>query len=145
MSKRATLVLGLALGAGLMLLLDEQRVMRLREILRSRTAQTPDHASEPGGRGIPSLRSLRRQARATSSPPSSEIEVDDAVLEARVREALARFVADPTGVRIRAEHGRVTLHGRALEEEMNALVEGVHNVPGVHDVINRMESTEAAG
>jgi osmotically-inducible protein OsmY len=63
-------------------------------------------------------------------------------VEARVRSQLGRLVGDPSGIRVSAEHGRVTLRGHAKGGEMGALVEGVQSIPGVHDVINRLEVRE---
>ena len=48
-------------------------------------------------------------------------------------------------VRRLAEHGRVTLRGTTRSSAVAGLIEGVQNIPGVHDVINRMKAEETAG
>lgn len=148
MTKRETLMLGMALGAGLMYLLDGERMQRVRGLIRAQAARGANELEELGESFVARGRELRRQADQSFRGATSRLrhhEVEDEVVEARVSQVIGHYVANPSSIRVSAEHGRVTLRGRANPDEMNALVEGVQNVSGVHDVINRLESRENAG
>lgn len=150
MNKQANLLFGILIGAAVMYLLDPDRGRRRRSLLRDRLVHGANEL-DGFGHGIASrARHLRNRARGAAIETRTRLalareEVDDAVLEARVRSQLGRLIESPGDIAISAEHGRVTLRGSAPYEAMVALVDGVQNIPGVHDVINRVEAPRSAG
>ena len=136
---------GLLIGAALMYLLDPDRGRRRRALLRDQVIHRAHELEDLGGSAVSTARDLRNRARGLIAETRSRLrhdEVDDPVLEARVRSELGRLTTHPGAVQVRAEHGRVTLVGRVLAEEVEQVVEGVQAVPGVVDVINRMEERD---
>ena len=147
MNKYRDMLMGMALGAGLMYLLDPGRGGRRRALLRDQVVHGAHELEDLGDQIAAKARHLRNRARGKIVETRNrrlEEEVPDAVLEARVRSELGRVVADMSDITVSAEHGRVTLRGTANGNEMEALVEGTQAVPGVHDVINRLEIRESA-
>jgi hypothetical protein len=67
-----------------------------------------------------------------------EEEVPDQKLEARVRSSLGRATSHPHAIRVRAQHGRVTLEGHTLDRELDHVLSCVRSVTGVTDVDNRL-------
>jgi BON domain len=61
------------------------------------------------------------------------------VLVDRVRSKLGFFVRHPSAIEVRAQHGRITLSGPVLSDEVQQLIDGVSSVRGVRDVENRLE------
>src|SRR5688572_16016960 len=139
MNKRENLILGMILGAGLMYLLDPDRGRRRRALIRDQMVHGAHEIEDLGGGMASKARHLRNRARGAVLDTKTRLsreEVEDSVLAARVRTHLGRLVSDPSTIEVSAEHGRVTLRGAAPNEEVRGLVDGVQDVPGVHDVIN---------
>ncbi|MEX2583309.1 MAG: BON domain-containing protein [Gemmatimonadota bacterium] len=148
MKGRENLFLGMILGAGLMYLLDPDRGRRRRALIRDQVVHGTNELEDLGEGVASRARHLRNRARGAmieARTRHNEEAIDDTVLAARVRSELGRLVSTPTSVQVSAEHGRITLRGVAPEQELRSLVDGVQGVPGVHDVINRIESRENAG
>jgi len=136
------LFLGIALGAGSAFLLDPQQGRRRRALLRDRWTRTAREAREFGdaaatdlrarAQGISAqLRSMRGGRRGV--PPS------DDVLVQRVRAKLGRYVSHPHAIRVSAQNGYVTLAGDLLQAEHSSLLGAVHSVPGVRDLMDRLD------
>ena len=148
MKNRENLILGMILGAGLMYLLDPDRGRRRRALIRDQVVHGAHEIEDFGGEIASKARHLRNRARGAMAETRSRFvheEIEDSVLAARVRAHLGRLVAEPGNIQVSAEHGRVTLRGAAPDEEVRGLVDGVQEVPGVHDVINRIRKPESAG
>lgn len=148
MQKNGQFLLGMLVGAAIMYLLDPDRGRRRRALLRDQVVHGTNELEEAGHMLGSRARHLRNRARGVMAETRARMrheEVDDPVLEGRVRSHLGRMVADASSIEVSAEHGRVTLRGTAPDSIIETLVEGVQNVPGVHDVINRLRSAETAG
>jgi osmotically-inducible protein OsmY len=148
MRNQENLILGILLGAGLMYLLDPDRGRRRRALIRDQVVHGAHEIEDFGGEVASRARHLRNRARGAMievRTRSMQEEIEDSVLAARIRAELGRLIPDPGSVQVSAEHGRVTLRGAAADQEMRALVDGVQEMPGVHDVINRMRRRESAG
>jgi osmotically-inducible protein OsmY len=147
MNRQAILIFGVAIGAALMYFLDPDRGRRRRALVRDQVVHGA-HEIEEAGMGMASrARHIRNKARGVVYETRTRFrreEVDDPVLEARVRSHLGRLVSDTSNIVVSAEHGRVTLRGSAPEAEVASLVDGVQGIPGVHDVINRLATRENA-
>lgn len=145
MAKRNNLVRGMAIGAGLMYLLDPDRGRRRRAMVRDQVVSSwsdLDDAVDVAGRD------LKNRARGVLAETRSRIrggEVDDQVLTARIRSQIGRVVSHPHAVEVEAESGCVTLRGPVLEAEEDRLLAAVKGVRGVEGVVNRLETHESSG
>jgi hypothetical protein len=141
MASPESLVLGMILGAGLMYLLDPDRGRRRRALIRDQLVHGVHEIEELGSDVALKARHLGSRARGAAIEVRARLrmeQVEDRVLEERVRAVLGRLVANPAAISVRSEHGRVTLSGALPEHEHASLIEGVHDVLGVHDVISRL-------
>jgi len=142
MNKQESLLLGILIGATLMYILDPDRGRRRRALIRDRMVHGKHGVGELGGEVVSRARHMRNRAKGALIETRSRLrreEVEDPVLEGRVRAALGRLASDPSAIRVSAENGRVTLRGTAPETEVERIAERVQEIPGVHDVINRLE------
>jgi len=135
-------VLGTALGAGAMFLLDPNTGPRRRAILRDKlvslmhlTAWAADKTS----------RDVKNRLSGTVHSTKSRFtnsDVSDDVLVERVRSQMGRAVSHSHAVRVTAENGRVTLTGEILSDELNDLLRSVSGVKGVEKVLNQLTAHE---
>lgn len=141
MTRGGDFLIGILTGAGLMYLLDPARGASRRALIRDQIVhgahELEDVGEDLGGLGR-HARNRTRGVFAESRLRRRSDDVDDAVLAARVRAALGRISPRIRDLEVSAEHGRVTLRGVAPEDGMDRVVDGAQNVPGVHDVINRL-------
>lgn len=147
MTRYAELVAGMVIGAVLMFTFDPKSGRRRRARMRDQFVHQTHELEDLSLGALARARHLRNRTRGMVVETRSRLrreEVDDPVLEARVRTELGRSPIDTSGVAVSAEHGRVTLRGTASEVDMEDLVETVQDVPGVHDVINRLKARESA-
>jgi uncharacterized membrane protein len=145
MARSGDLLAGALLGAGLAYYLDPDRGRRRRALLRDHVVHL---GHEVKGAAGPTSRDLANRTLGLMHEAKGRVlngDADDVVLVARVRSALGRLVSHPGSVEVRSEHGRVTLSGPVLAAELDRLLAGVEHVPGVHDVVNRLEVHAAAG
>jgi hypothetical protein len=148
MNRHESLLLGILIGAGLMYILDPDRGRRRRALIRDQMVHGAHEIEEFGGGLASRARHLRNRARGVVIETRSRFyreEIADPILEVRVRSELTRILVDASGIAVSSEHGRITLRGMAPDADVDSLIEGVQNVPGVQDVINRMQSRENAG
>jgi len=140
MTDQGKLISGLAVGAGLMYLLDPDRGARRRGLVRDRAA----HARHKLGDGLDATaRDLGNRARGTVAEVRSRFRkevVDDAVLSERVRSAIGRVVSHPSAINVTVSEGRVTLQGPVLEHELDDVLRAVGRVRGVSEVVNELEA-----
>jgi len=144
-----TLLMGaacLTVGAGLMYLLDPNRGRTRRAIARDKAASLYSDSADYAGK---IQRDLRNRAAGVAAGVkgklTSEDEIADQKLEARVRAKLGRATAHPHPIRVRAERGCVTLEGPILAHEVDGLVSAIRSVAGVSEVQNRLQVHEAPG
>lgn len=145
MAKANNLVRGMAIGAGLMYLLDPDRGRRRRAMVKDQVVSSwhdLDDAMDTAGRD------LKNRARGVLAETRSRIrgeEVEDEVLKERIRSRIGRVVSNPHAIEVEAEGGCVTLKGPILKSEKDALVSTVKGMRGVEGVIDRLEAHEEAG
>ncbi|HET7274825.1 MAG TPA: BON domain-containing protein [Longimicrobiaceae bacterium] len=143
MKNQANLLLGMAIGAGIMYLLDPDRGKRRRSLVRD---QITHAGNEMGGvkadlnRAGRDLRNRTRGAVAEAKGRMRSEHVDDDVLEARVRAEIGHAVSDAGSVEVHADHGRVTLAGSLPADEVAGLVAATERVRGVREVNNRVNT-----
>jgi osmotically-inducible protein OsmY len=142
--KRMRFFGSMALGAGLMYLLDPKAGRRRRALLRDQFV----HAGhELGDTAEGKSRYAKDRAYGAMSEARSMIkdeQVDDRTLEDRVRSALGRVASRMGTIHVTAADGRVTLHGSAPSEEMEEILDTTESVRGVTSVDNRLEADQGA-
>ena len=138
------LIAGMVVGAGAMYLLDPDRGVRRRSLLRDRGV----HAGHRLGHG---LAATARDARNRTIGAAAELrsrfrheDADDAVLHDRVRSAIGRVVSHPAAISVTVSEGRVTLSGHVLTDEVDGLTDRVQRVRGVREVSNELETHSTA-
>jgi hypothetical protein len=134
-----TLLGGVGLGAGLMFLLDPDKGRRRRALLRDKTKHSL-HLAE--GTLRKTSRDLGNRTRGLAARVRSRLhreQVQNDVLEARVRAHLGRAVSHPGAIEVRAEDGRMILSGPVLADEIDDLLSAARRVRGVRAVENRLE------
>ena len=139
MRRGETLVLGMVLGAGLTYLLDPDRGTRRRALVRDQLVHA-GHELEETARS--SARHVRNKARGLAHEARAgllEREVDDRVLEERVRSELGRGLSNTAELDVAADHGRVILSGAVAADEIRQVVKTARSVRGVESVDNRLD------
>jgi uncharacterized membrane protein len=129
----------IALGAGVMYLADPDRGNRRRALVRDKMVRGLHELQCVADKGV---RDLRNRAIGIISEGRASIrraDVDDPVLEERVRARLGRAVSHPGSIDVRAQNGKVTLSGPVLEAEADTLIDEVCGVRGVNELENRLE------
>src|SRR5439155_18427519 len=71
--------------------------------------------------------------------------VDDEVLVERVRSRMGHLIRYPHAIHVTSDNGTVTLRGPILAEDVGWLKAGVCAVPGVRDVIDRLDVHQDPG
>lgn len=141
---RNLLLGGLALGAGLMYLLDPGQGRRRRAVLRDKLGRARRVTVDRTSAGA---RDLRNRTRGLVSKTKSLMDrgpVDDAKLEARVRARLGRVGEEGLQIHVAARQGVVTLSGQVPPDEMDRIVKTARSVAGVSDVVDQLRPGAAA-
>lgn len=139
MNRSETLLLGMALGAGITYLLDPDRGTRRRALVRDRLVHA-GHELEDAVRS--NARHARNRARGLAHEAKAaltEREVEDRVLEERVRSELGRDLSNATELSVAADRGRITLSGTVRVDEVQEVVRSAKSVRGVEQVDNQLE------
>jgi hypothetical protein len=139
------LLLGVALGAGVTLLLDPERGRRRRAIVRDKVGAAGREAGRVAG-GV--ARDLANRTRGAMAEARARVEErganpPDEVLVARVRARLGTVVSHPRAIGVRAEDGRVVLEGAVLADELEPTLAAVRAVRGVAEVESRLQAHAA--
>ena len=135
---------GVALGAGLMALLDPDRGKRRRALLRDKANRAARTLGDAAGT---TWRDLSHRAVGVASEArriAGGGAVADPVLVERVRSRIGRLVSHPGAIEVEASGGEVTLRGPVLTRELDGLLRGVRCVRGVNRLEDRLEVHETA-
>jgi hypothetical protein len=119
-----------------------RRRARLRDVV-VHTAHTVEAAAGTASRDA-EQRFVGLAARALASLIEKPVPTDE-VLAARVRTRVGRLVSHPRAIDVTARSGRVTLSGPVFEAEVEQLLSGVGEVPGVTRIDNQLEPHAEAG
>jgi osmotically-inducible protein OsmY len=145
MNRSETLLLGMAIGAGLTYLLDPDRGTRRRALVRDKLIHTRHELEDTV---TSSARHARNRARGLAHEARSALHergVDDRVLEERVRSQVGRGLTNTAEIDVTAERGRITLSGNVPADEVQELVRSAKSVRGVAAVENRLEVQSRTG
>ncbi len=129
---------GLALGTALMFLLDPQAGRRRRALIRDKFVRGGHELSETGDEMQARVRNKMKGIAAETRGRFTSQDVDDSVLEARVRSSMGRVISNPGAIAVLADGGTVTISGPVLASEVGDLPSGVKAVPGVHEVHSQL-------
>ncbi len=135
----ATLIGSLGAGAGLMYLFDPDRGRRRRALIRDQMIHTTHRAE---GSLEKASRDVGNRARGVMARTRSAFAlggVSDDTLLARVRANLGHVVSHPRAICVDVHDRRVTLSGAALASEVDRLIWSALSIPGVFEVIDRLD------
>ena len=132
----------IAMGAGLMYIMDPAVGRRRRSLMRDKMAsgmhQGQDYLSKSG-------QHLWNKASGTVAEVKGRLQgedVKDDVLTERVRSQMDRNVSGAGSISVRASNGSVTLSGPILSSEINGLLKSVWQTPGVKEIVNELVAQE---
>ena len=133
------LLLGAAVGAGLIYMLDPQSGRRRRALVGDKLTRATNvswDACQTTTRDF--VNRSRGIAAATRARLRREQVADDVLVE-RVRAKLGRVCSHPRAIDVLADNGRVILRGPILAQEAPQTVSMVESVRGVRMVTNELE------
>jgi hypothetical protein len=131
-------LVGVALGATAMFLLDPVQGRRRRALLRDRVVAGSNDVREFAEAAGRDTTHRTRGLVATMYGWFARGEVSDEGLARRVRAKLGRFVSHPRTIDVSASQGHVTLTGPVLAREHGGLIGAVRSVRGVKEVEDRL-------
>jgi hypothetical protein len=147
MSTRTNLITGIAIGSGMMFLLDPQQGNRRRARVREkatswtrttgRTIERTAHALEAGySRVRAGSQGLVEAARRLASGTD---QVSDEALAQRLRACIGRHSSHPRAIDVEVRDGCAIFSGPILESEAHEVLQCASAVRGVQAVDNRLE------
>ena len=134
-----------ALGAGLMFMLDPNTGRRRRAITRDKARKFARLSAERARALAQQAADRARGVVAEARAASDEEWVNDATLVARVRSELGRVVSHPGSLHVDAIDGCVTVRGPVFVWEAEAALAAIENTRGVCGVDDQMTRHEQPG
>ena len=135
-----------AAGAAFMYFADPNRGRRRRAIARDKCMSG---LRDLGNQFDKAGRDFQNRAQGVASLARSlwnREDVDGPVLEGRVSATIGRAVSHPHAIHVRAEkNGRIVLEGPVLRHDLDYLIKRVTAVPGVNELVSRLEVFEEPG
>jgi osmotically-inducible protein OsmY len=141
----APMLLGAAIGATVMCLLDSGRGGRRRALLRDKTRHYANVAGAEAGKVTRHLGNKLAGARHRASAMLHRDQAPDLVIEDRVRSALGHATRQSSAIAVDVHDGVAVLSGEAAPDEMNRIVRRTRHVPGVREVENRLRPNGSLG
>ncbi len=129
---------GVALGAGLMFLLDPSSGRRRRHLIFDKAMRGRREITEATDATMSRIRNKARGLVAETRSRFSAQDVDDSVLESRVRSSMGHVLSNAGAIAIQARGGVVTVSGPVLASEIDRLLSCISGVPGVHEVRSQL-------
>ena len=136
-----------ALGAAAIYLFDPQSGPRRRKMAADQATRIVNdcgRAFRQSGRYVNDiLNRSRGLAHETRSRFASTEPVSPETLMQRVRSEMGHVVTNASAISVMANNdGDITLTGRILTSELDALLSTVNKVPGVNQIINRLDAQD---
>ena len=138
-------LVGAAIGAGVMYLLDPDGGRRRRALLRDQLVSAGHKTSDAMGATSRDVTNRARGVVAELRGRLQREQVSDEVLRERVRARIGSVVGHAGALETHVADGRVTLRGPVLAEEVDRLLRRVRSVRGVDDVVNQLEVHDSPG
>ena len=134
---------GVALGAGLMYLLDPIAGRRRRAIIRDKAVRALYEGEEFLEGAVEDLSNRARGAAAETISNLRNEPVPDEKLTERIRAIMGRIVSHPRAVQVVVHDGRATLSGPIFSDEAPKLIYAVSAMRGVKGLENRLQAHTA--
>lgn len=138
------LLIGAALGAGAIYLLDPQSGRRRRALVRDKLVRASHTTRDALDTTARDLSNRSRGIVAATRARLADENVPDEILVERVRAKLGRASSHPRAIDVDARDGDVTLRGPVLAHELPAVMATVAAVRGVCCVNNELEAHQTA-
>jgi hypothetical protein len=147
MSTRTNLITGIAIGSGMMFLLDPQQGNRRRALVRdkaTRWSRTTGRAFRQTGQMLEvgyrrAAAGSRGAVEAVRQLSGHAEPVSDDVLAARLRACIGRHSSHPRAIDVDVQEGCATISGPILAAEAREVLECASAIRGVMAVDNRLE------
>lgn len=140
----STMLAGALLGAGAMYLLDPEYGSTRRAALANRVQGLSNDIQD---NTIAQTKQMSDRARGiyheTRAMLTNE-EVEDSVLEARIRSELGHTVPYAGAISVIADTGTVILEGDVLVDDIDRVMSAVQSISGVNDVIDNLQIHQSA-
>ena len=130
---------GAAFGAGMMYALDPDAGRRRRALTRDQLTRARVKTRETASATARDLLNRSYGMMAGARSRLFEGDVDDQVLEQRVRSKFGYVVRNPSAIEARVDSGHVTLTGAVRADEVDQLIAEVSAVRGVSAVENHLD------
>ena len=130
---------GAAFGAGMMYALDPDAGGRRRALTRDQLTKARIKTRETASATARDLLNRSYGMMAVARSRLFESQVDDEVLEQRVRSKFGYVARNPSAIQARVDSGRVTLSGAVRADEVDQLIAEVSAVSGVRAVENYLD------
>jgi hypothetical protein len=138
-------VSGLALGAGLMYVLDPARGRARRKLVHDKLVHAEHELADAGRVAAHDLanrvRGLGHDLASVTRPRTA----DDDVLTERVRATIGHAISHPGAVEVESHEGTVVLKGPVLRSEVDELLRAARHVRGVRKVVNQLDVRDEPG
>jgi hypothetical protein len=133
------LLMGAAVGAGLIYMLDPQNGRRRRALASDKLTRATNVTWDACQKTTRDFVNRSAGIAAATRARLQADQVSDDVLVKRVRAKLGRVCSHPRAIAVEADAGRVTLRGPILAQEAPQTVAMAESVRGVRLVINELE------
>ncbi|HEX6435692.1 MAG TPA: BON domain-containing protein [Candidatus Binatia bacterium] len=130
---------GAAFGAGMMYALDPDAGRRRRALTRDQLVRARIKTRETASATARDLLNRSYGVMAGARSRLFQGEVDDQVIEQRVRSKFGYVVRNPAAIEARVDSGRVSLIGAVRADEVDQLIAEVSAVSGVRAVENHLD------
>jgi hypothetical protein len=138
MDKVFSWVAGIGIGATAMYVLDPEAGTRRRALAQDKLTEAKNKMRSAASATARDMGNRSAGIVAEVRSRFSEKEVDDEVVERRVRSKLGFLVRHPSAITTQVSNGRVILSGPVLSDEVQQLIDGARAVRGVTSVENKL-------
>jgi hypothetical protein len=147
MKTTTNLITGIAIGTGLMFLLDPQHGNRRRALVRDKAKRWSKETGRALEKTGDALEQGYRQVAAGSRGAVEAVKritgraetATDRELEARLQSCIGRHSTHPSAIDVSVTNGRATIRGPILAAEAREVLECASAIGGVVAVENRLE------
>ncbi len=143
MSQLLVLLGGAGVGAGLMYFLDPERGNARRAMVRDKAGSLVFQTTNTVGN---TAQNLANHARGLFAAPASMLRrtpLSDEELSQKVKSTIGPYTSHAAAIQVTSHHGRVTLSGPILADEVKPLIERAARVPGVRAVQNNLTAYQS--
>jgi hypothetical protein len=143
MDNRGFLV-GAAIGAGMIYLLDPQSGGRRRALVKDKLVRATNATRGAVDTTVRDAMHRSRGLVASTRARFQPEEVPDEVLHDRIRAKLGRTCSHPHAVQLTVYNGHVVLRGPVLAREVSRILRTIGSIRGVQSLTNELDLHESA-